>query len=185
MIAAQNAVPLDDMAVTSGTTAFFQSIGGLLGAAVFQTVLNNKLAENLAFLSSMGSSSSSSSSSSFDLSSLQPYPDLYARAVAGYANAIDSCFLLVGIPFAVLCFLGCCALEPLPLKDALASGAMMHGEGMPPPPPGAEEAEAAALGAGVSNAAAAGAAVPAATAPGDADCAVSSSSSSDNALGQP
>lgn len=40
LLAAQNAVPAKDMAVTSSTIQFFQSIGGLLSTAACQTVLN-------------------------------------------------------------------------------------------------------------------------------------------------
>jgi predicted PurR-regulated permease PerM len=43
-IAVQNAVPYSVMGIATSTTAFFRSIGGVLGMAVVGSVLNNRFA---------------------------------------------------------------------------------------------------------------------------------------------
>ena len=48
LLCAQNAVTVKDMAVTSSTMNFWQSIGGLFGTAIMQTLLNNKIASEMA-----------------------------------------------------------------------------------------------------------------------------------------
>ena len=93
-------------------------------------MLNNKLAVELHFLAD---AFPGSSSGSLDLASLKgPYPDLYARAVVGYARAIDACFI-VGIPFAAVCFVAACCMQPLPLREELEKAAAgAPGEGALP-----------------------------------------------------
>ena len=46
-IAVQNAVPYAIMGVATSTTAFFRSIGGALGLAIFGSVMNNRFASEL------------------------------------------------------------------------------------------------------------------------------------------
>ena len=46
LLQAQNAVPPEDMAVTSSSMQFFQSIGGLLSTAIAQSVMNNRITED-------------------------------------------------------------------------------------------------------------------------------------------
>ena len=47
IIAVQNAVPYAIMGVATSTTAFFRSIGGALGLAIFGSVMNNRFASEL------------------------------------------------------------------------------------------------------------------------------------------
>jgi len=48
VIAVQNAVPYAIMGVATSTTAFFRSIGGAFGLAIFGSVMNNRFASELA-----------------------------------------------------------------------------------------------------------------------------------------
>jgi MFS family permease len=47
IIAVQNAVPFHVMGVATSSTAFFRSIGGTLGLAIFGSVMNNRFAAEL------------------------------------------------------------------------------------------------------------------------------------------
>ncbi len=71
VIAAQNAVDYRDLGVATSTVAFFRSLGGALGVALFGTILANQLTANLAAdLHGLGSG--------IDLSTIRQSPDRIA-----------------------------------------------------------------------------------------------------------
>jgi hypothetical protein len=47
VVAVQNAVPQSQLGTATSSSAFFRSIGGAFGVAVFGAIFNNRLAANL------------------------------------------------------------------------------------------------------------------------------------------
>ena len=116
VIAAQNAVDYRDLGVATSTVAFFRSLGGALGVALFGTILANQLTANLADLHGLGSG--------IDLSTIRQSPDriaalppeVHTAVVGAFADALHVVYLSV-IPFAIVAALLAWLLEERPLRE--------------------------------------------------------------------
>jgi hypothetical protein len=116
VIAAQNAVDHRDLGVATSSIAFFRSLGGAFGVALFGAMLANRLSANLARDLPRGGHG-------VDLAALRQSPDVIARlpavlradVVRAFADSLHVVYLSV-IPFAVVAVLLSLWLEERPLR---------------------------------------------------------------------
>jgi MFS family permease len=116
VIAAQNAVDQRDLGVATSSIAFFRSLGGAFGVALFGAVLANRLSANLARDLPGGGRG-------IDLSALRQSPQRIAElpaalredVVQAFASSLHVVYLSV-IPFAVVSVLLALRLEERPLR---------------------------------------------------------------------
>ena len=106
LLCAQNAVTIKDMAVTSSTMNFWQSIGGLFGTAIMQTLLNNKISsemvpvtaelEQLQAAMGGGGGGGGGSGGTLNVQALYglpaPFNDLYDKAILAFTRACTQVF---------------------------------------------------------------------------------------------
>jgi MFS family permease len=116
VIAAQNAVDHRDLGVATSSIAFFRSLGGALGVALFGAVLANRLSANLAHDLPGGGAH-------MNLGAIRQSPEVIARlpeairadVVQAFADSLHVVYLSV-IPFAVVAVLLSLRLEERPLR---------------------------------------------------------------------
>ena len=116
VIAAQNAVDHRDLGVATSSIAFFRSLGGALGVALFGAVLANRLSANLAHDLPGGGAH-------MNLGAIRQSPEVIARlpeairtdVVKAFADSLHVVYLSV-IPFAVVAVLLSLRLEERPLR---------------------------------------------------------------------
>jgi MFS family permease len=116
VIAAQNAVDYRDLGVATSSVAFFRSLGGALGVALFGAILANRLSANLAERVPAGAH--------LDLSSIRQSPDAIAAlppalrevVVSSFAHALHVVYLSA-IPFALVAAVLAWRLEERPLRS--------------------------------------------------------------------
>jgi MFS family permease len=131
LLAAQNAVSVKDQPTTSSTMTFFQNVGGLLGTAVMQSLLNSNLEKELQpvqvkltmlinYLKSIGvATGSDEAGGSFDVKSLKglpvPFDTLYDEFIHALTVGTTQVFW-VGVAAGVLVFIIALFMEHIPLK---------------------------------------------------------------------
>lgn len=129
-LAVQNAVERKNLGTATSSVVFFRSIGSTLGAAVFGTILLNRLTAHLAQVLPAGTAAEAAGhlkSSAAGLASLPP--DVVHKILTAFANAFHDVFLF-GIPFAAAAFVISLFLRESPLTaDAKGEAA---GEGFEP-----------------------------------------------------
>jgi MFS family permease len=115
VLAVQNAVDARDLGTATSATAFFRSMGGAFGVAIFGSIFNNRLAYYLA---------EASLSTTIDPSKLQAGPEAVRALPAeqrsivldAFASALHVTFLWA-IPAAVIAFVLVLFLPELPLRE--------------------------------------------------------------------
>jgi hypothetical protein len=113
ILAIQNDVPAKDMGVATSSAAFFRSIGGTVGTAVFLSILFTVTLSNLPIFPGPGGGSIDLNDTSF-LASLSPEQ---ARPILeAFATGVDTVFLVGGIVVAVA-FVLTWFLKEVPLSD--------------------------------------------------------------------
>jgi EmrB/QacA subfamily drug resistance transporter len=125
ILASQNAVDRRDLGTATSANAFFRSMGGSFGVAIFGTILNTRLAANLSALTG---------GHPIDPSSLQRGPEavralppgLRGPVVDAFANALHVTFLW-GVPIAALGFVIALFLKEIPLRETAHVGAVVEG----------------------------------------------------------
>ncbi len=117
VIAAQNAVDYRDLGVATSSVAFFRSLGGAVGVAVFGAILSNRLTANLAADLPHGGAG-------IDVAALRESPARIAALPAGVHGAVVGAFAdalhvvyLSLLPFAVVALLLAWRLEERPLRE--------------------------------------------------------------------
>ena len=131
LLAAQNAVSVKDQPTTSSTMTFFQNVGGLLGTAVMQSLLNSKLEEELKpvqakltmlinYLASIGvATGSGEAGGSFDVKTLKglpvPFDTLYDEFIHALTVGTTQVFW-VGVAAGCCVFVIALCMEHIPLK---------------------------------------------------------------------
>ena len=134
LLAAQNAVSVKDQPTTSSTMTFFQNVGGLLGTAVMQSLLNSKLEEELKpvqvkltmlvnYLKSIGvSTGSGDAGGSFDVKTLKglpaPFDTLYDEFIHALTVGTTQVFW-VGVAAGCCVFVVALFMEHIPLKGGV------------------------------------------------------------------
>jgi hypothetical protein len=121
ILAVQNAVAHRDLGVATSAANFFRSMGGVIGTAIFGSILSTRLAAELPrfvdeqLLSGIpGGAHSLVSGSPEQLRQLPP--EILAGLLEAFSHAIDSVFLWA-VPIAVLAFITMWFLKELPLRE--------------------------------------------------------------------
>ncbi len=123
MIAAQNALPMSDMGLSTGTTTFFRAMGGTFGAAVslavlFGTVLGNirdRMTEaglSTAFTSQVNAKSLDNTEKLF---AVLP-PPVRHMVLQGFADSVHTVFLVTAGTM-LLAFVGTWFVKEVPLRE--------------------------------------------------------------------
>lgn len=131
VIAVQNAVDHKDLGVATSTNAFFRSLGGAFGTAVFGAILNARLTSLLPRLLPPGSDVDPSllMGSPAQIRALDP--PVQAAVVDGFGQAISTVFLWA-VPIAVIALALLVMMPELPLRDTAHVGGHGPAEGGAP-----------------------------------------------------
>jgi predicted MFS family arabinose efflux permease len=132
VVAVQNAVPQSQLGTATSSSAFFRSIGGAFGVAVFGAIFNNRLAANLpkylppSALRAVHGSNISASPAQLDALP----PAIHHGYVLAFSDSLHAVFL-IGAPIALLAFALTWFLKDLPLRGhayIAADEALPHGD---------------------------------------------------------
>ena len=116
VLAVQNAVDYRDLGSATSAAAFFRSMGGAFGVAIFGSIFNNGLATNLAkVIPGIDFDPAALRGGPEQLAALPP--NVRARVVEVFAESLHTVFLWT-IPVAFAAFLIVLFLEERPLRDA-------------------------------------------------------------------
>jgi EmrB/QacA subfamily drug resistance transporter len=124
VVAVQNAVPRSQLGTATSSSAFFRSIGGSFGVAVFGAIFNNSLAANLprylppAALRAVHGSNVSASPAQLDALP----PAIHQGYVQAFSASLHTVFL-IGAPIALVGFVLTWFLKDIPLRDQAYLGA--------------------------------------------------------------
>ncbi|MDH2428630.1 MDR family MFS transporter [Sphaerisporangium sp. TRM90804] len=119
ILAAQNAAPPRDMAVTTSGVTFFRSLGGAVGVAALGAVLTNRVRDEMARM--LAAAHTAAPPGEIPLGTPEAIhalpPELRHIVVQAFAEAMRTVFLAC-VPAAVLGFLAVLFLRELPLRSA-------------------------------------------------------------------
>jgi EmrB/QacA subfamily drug resistance transporter len=121
ILAMQNAVDHRDLGTATSAANFFRSMGGVLGTALFGSVLSNRLDHYLPqFVSPDRLSGAAGASGGLLAGSPEQLrhlpPDIYDGLVEAFVRSIDTVFLWA-MPVTVVAFITMWFLRELPLRD--------------------------------------------------------------------
>jgi hypothetical protein len=130
VLAAQNAVPADQIGTATSTNNYFREVGATLGVAVFGTLFTSRLADNLASaLVANGEQAVQAGITSPDTlvpSAVQAAGEpLKSAIVDAYANSLAPVFWYL-VPILAVAFLLALALKEIPLSEV--AGMVARGE---------------------------------------------------------
>ncbi|MCW2635068.1 MAG: Drug resistance transporter, EmrB/QacA subfamily [Blastococcus sp.] len=130
VLAAQNAVPADQIGTATSTNNYFREVGATLGVAVFGTLFTSRLADNLtSALAANGEQAARAGITSPD--TLVPAAvkaagePLKSAIVDAYANSLAPVFWYL-VPILAVAFLLALALKEIPLSEV--AGMVARGE---------------------------------------------------------
>lgn len=123
VLAVQNAVDMDDLGVATSSSAFFRSLGGSFGTALFGAVLNSRLAAGI-------SEKLGELADSVPIAELTGSPAVMAQLpdqvriplVEAFSEAITGVFA-IAVPFTLVALVLVLLLPELPLRDTAHVGA--------------------------------------------------------------
>jgi EmrB/QacA subfamily drug resistance transporter len=117
--AVQNAVDFRDLGAATSATMFFRQMGGTIGAAIFGTILSNRLAVHLVEqLGPMAALAQGSAANTNNIQVIQALPEPLKHSVlTAFTQALDDVFLF-GVPIIVLALIVSFFLEEVPLRTA-------------------------------------------------------------------
>jgi EmrB/QacA subfamily drug resistance transporter len=121
VIAVQNAVGARDLGVATSSSAFFRSLGGSFGTALFGAILTSQLLAKLAHLLPAGGRGELRDLTGSPELIAQLAPEVRTEVVEAFSHAITTSFA-VAIPFMVLALLLVIFLPELPLRDTAHIG---------------------------------------------------------------
>jgi hypothetical protein len=121
VLATQNAVAQRDLGTATSANAFFRSMGGAFGVAVFGSVFNGRLTTYLNDLLPPGATLDHTALEAGPGALHQLPPDVQTVVLDAFARALHVMFL-VGVPVAVVGFLLMLVLPELPLREAAHAG---------------------------------------------------------------
>jgi hypothetical protein len=129
LLAAQNAVAVQDMAVTSSSLTFFQSVGGLLATAVGQSIFNNGVCEKLQPVLDLQGLGPCDLSKQSDLTMDEIAvlnPPLYAGMIRAFTFGAQNIFW-IGLAGAAATLVASLFMEHIPLRDGMAEHVHLEG----------------------------------------------------------
>lgn len=132
VIAVQNAVDHRDLGVATSTNAFFRSLGGAFGTAIFGAILTARLGHLLPRLLPAGAADLDPAlllGSPAQIRTLEPA--VQGAVVEAFARSVSSVFLWA-VPFAVMGFVLVVFLREIPLRDTAHVGSRGPAEGETP-----------------------------------------------------
>lgn len=129
ILAVQNSVDYTDLGVATSTATFFRSMGGALGVAVFGSILNGRLAANLARLvpASLLDGIDPSRLQGSPAEILRLPPEVRSLVVEAFGTSLQVVFL-AAVPIAVAGLIVVLFLEEVPLRRTIRSAGEGPGE---------------------------------------------------------
>jgi hypothetical protein len=119
VLAVQNSVQFKELGVATSSAAFFRSIGGSVGVAVFGTIFANRLAASLP----ISLRRSGSGATHFTPQQIQQFPlVIQHHIVDAFAHALHIVFLSA-VPFAAAGLVLALLLKEVPLRVTTGRGA--------------------------------------------------------------
>jgi MFS family permease len=113
--AVQNAVERRDMGAATSSVAFFRTMGGAFGTAIFGAVLTSRLGH---YLGEAGRALPSEADIANDVQAIQALPpQIHDTVVTAWVNAVQDVFL-VAIPFTAIALVLAFLIPELELKQA-------------------------------------------------------------------
>jgi EmrB/QacA subfamily drug resistance transporter len=119
VVALQNSVDRSDLGIATSSNAFFRSLGGAFGAAIFGAIMVNRLTYHLARLVPAGSLPPGISPAALTGSPQQIHslpPDIQVAVGEAFVRSISTVFLWA-VPFAVLSLILVSFIPEVPLRD--------------------------------------------------------------------
>jgi hypothetical protein len=138
VVAIQNAVPYSMLGTATSAATFWRTIGGAFGVALFGSIFNRRLFEELGrFLPAADLKRLAGHNISSNPAQLGHLPPaVHAAYVEAFSHSLDSVFL-IAVPFCVAAFILSLLLKEVPLRETTFTA-----------PPTAGESEAAAASPG-------------------------------------
>jgi hypothetical protein len=122
LLSVQNSVPYKDLGTATSSAAFFRSIGGSIGVAVFGTIFANRLTASLpASLRASGNTSTHFTPEQF-AAFKHSQPALYTDYLHAFGHALHIVFL-AAVPFSAAGILLALMLREVPLRQTSARSA--------------------------------------------------------------
>jgi EmrB/QacA subfamily drug resistance transporter len=116
--AVQNAVERRDMGAATSSVAFFRTMGGAFGTAIFGAVLTSRLGHYLGETASALQSDSGETDIANNVQAIQALPpQIHDTVVTAWVNAVQDVFL-VAIPFTTIALILAFLIPELELKQA-------------------------------------------------------------------
>ena len=122
VLAVQNSVPYKDLGTATSSAAFFRSIGGSVGVAVFGTIFANRLTAALPPAVRQSSAAAAHFTPEQFATFKRSQPALYTDYLHAFGHALHVVFL-AAVPFAATCFLLVLLLREVPLRVTPARNA--------------------------------------------------------------
>jgi hypothetical protein len=114
----QNSVERRHLGAATASVAFFRSMGGAIGTALFGAILNTRLADHLAAIvpaSAQGQLTGASTSLN-DITAIQGLPEpVHTWVLTAFTQAMDDVFL-VAVPFMAVAFVLALTMRERPLQ---------------------------------------------------------------------
>ncbi|HTW21121.1 MAG TPA: MDR family MFS transporter [Mycobacteriales bacterium] len=119
IIAAQNSVPYRELGVATSLATFSRSIGGSIGVAVFGTIFDNRLAQNLPkHVPTQALKHLHGTSVAANPAAVKQLPPLVRHGLqVAFSDSLHVVFL-AAVPFAVVAFVFALLLKEIPLRTA-------------------------------------------------------------------
>jgi EmrB/QacA subfamily drug resistance transporter len=127
-LAVQNAVDRRQLGTATSSVVFFRSIGSSLGAAIFGSILANRLAHHIMETVPGAQGATIAEGLRSNVAGLAKLPpEIVHTVLTAFSNAFHDVFLF-GIPFAIAAFVAALFLKESPLSDSTKNEA--SGEGL-------------------------------------------------------
>ena len=124
VLSVQNSVPFKDLGTATSSAAFFRSIGGSVGVAVFGTIFANRLTASLPAAMRVSGKASTHFTPEQFAAFKRSQPTLYVDYLHAFGHALHIVFLSA-VPFAAAGVLLALALREVPLRVTSGRGAGM------------------------------------------------------------
>jgi hypothetical protein len=137
VVAIQNAVPYSMLGTATSAATFWRTIGGAFGVALFGSIFNRRLFEELGkFLPAADLKRLAGHNISSNPAQLGHLPPaVHAAYVEAFSHSLDSVFL-IAVPFCVAAFILSLLLKEVPLRETTFSAPAPEPEGAAASPVG-------------------------------------------------